>query len=191
MHEEEIECHTSEQSGNGINGIMRHDVNRGETHEQEKRQHEIEQLAVPAVPRKQHEHGGYANVRAWECCCWTLSGIVCLLHKVIERTVCPARACHSLCMSAEIVVEVWEYAFCYVFKSYCMIVVLRACNRQVDEYHVICEEGCEYDERCTLELAVAVEEIIQRNQNYKGLIAGIAKVHKLAEPVLRHGLMEQ
>ena len=86
-HQQEVEYHGRDQSGDGIDEIMCLDIHGGHAQEGVEWQHDEEQLAVSAVPGKEHADGAYAHVRTRKSGGRSLSGFLGILHQLVEDSV--------------------------------------------------------------------------------------------------------
>ena len=86
-HQQEVEYHGSNPSGDGIDEIMCLDIHGGHAQEDVEWQHGEEQLSVSAVSGKEHADGAYAHVRTRKGGGRSLSGFLGILHQLVEDSV--------------------------------------------------------------------------------------------------------
>jgi len=164
-----------------VDGIVRQDIDSGQTHQYEQREHAIEQNPIAATPGQNHEDGGYADMTAGEGSCGTFACSMGILYHVVEETVAIARHGQWLIVGGEIVVNIGKYALCDVLNACCQIIVLWTRDRQEDKHNVIDEERSQDDEGRTVELLITAEEVKQCYKSDHREIRNVAQVHEFAE----------
>ena len=71
----------------GVDEIMRLDVNRCHAEEYIEWKRGIEQLAFACVPKQEHADGAHTHVRTWESSRRTFAGSLGVLYELIENTI--------------------------------------------------------------------------------------------------------
>ena len=121
----------------------------------------------------------------------TLAGIVGDVEQVVAEAVAPTGRGHALTMREEPVAEIGEDALCYLVGAHGEVVELGPSDGQQDENDIVGKEGAEYDEGAHLELLIALEEVVEKEDEHQREVGDIAQAHQLREPPPRHGLREE
>ena len=123
-----------------IDGVVSLNINGGQTHQYEQRQHDIEQQPVMSAPSQNHEDGGHADMTAGEGRCRTFACSMGILNHVVEEAVAIARHGERLSVGGKIGADIGEYAVGDVVETCSEIIILRSCYGQEDKDDVINEE---------------------------------------------------
>jgi len=171
-----------------VDDIMSLDIDGGEAHQNEQRQHAIEQLPVLTAPGQDHEDGGHADMTTGEGCRRLFARFMGTGHTLIEKALGIAWNGERLVVSSKVVADIGERAVGNVVETSSQVIILRSCDGQEDKDDIIDEERRKDDELRTVELLIAAEEIEQRHDGNHREIRDIAKVHEFAEHGMRPGL---
>ena len=123
-----------------IDGVVSLDINCGETHQYEQRQHAIEQLPVGCTPSQNHEDGGHTDMTTGESRCRTFTCFMGILNHVVEEAVAITWHGERLSVGGKIGADIGEYAVGDVVETCSEIIILRSCYGQEDKDDVINEE---------------------------------------------------
>ena len=121
------------------------DIDRCEAHQNEQRQHAIEQFPILTAPSQDHEDGGHTDMTTGEGCCRLFARFVGAGHALIEKAFGIARNRECLIVGCKIVADVGECAIRNVVEACSQIIILWTCNGQEDENDVIDKERREDD----------------------------------------------
>ena len=157
--EEEVECDARDESGDSIDGIVGHDVDRGEAEQDVERYRQPQQEAVAGTPDEHHADGGNAHMRTGESCRRALAGRVHVGHHLIEEAAGVARCGQEVSMREEVVAHLGKDPMRDGAHSDGFIIEHRPGDGQQVEYQVIGEERCQDDEHAALELPETTNEI--------------------------------
>ena len=113
------------------------------------------------------------------------------VEQMVEEPVAPSGGCHSLAVRQKPVAQIGKHASGYLLRAYGQIVELGTRDRQQDEDDVIGEKRGQHHEGGHLELMVALEEIIEVDDEHQREIADVAQTHQFGEPAVGHRLREK
>ncbi len=159
--ENKIERRADEESYDGINGIMRLDIDSGNAHQDEERQEEKRQFPLLREEKQELHYRAASHMAAWECCRRPFTGMVCALHEMIEESVLVARHGKASLTVHKVVAGIRKESVAYVLYSRKLVVIDRTRDRDEVEDDVECEEGRKQNERRTKEILSLPEEIVE------------------------------
>ena len=128
-----------EKAYEGIDEIMRLDIDRSATQQDVKRQQDVRQPLAYA-PRHNHHNGGYAHVRAGESRRRALAHLLRSLNQIEEETLVETRAGYQIVVRIEIIADGGEIARVHLIHADSGEIELRARHGQHDVDKVIDEE---------------------------------------------------
>lgn len=181
IHQTIVQHQPGNESGDGVDEIMRLNIDRSEAEENVEWEENEEQGFVLAVPCQHQADGADAHMTAWEGCCRTLAGVLGALDKLVEDAVGVTRRRKTDLMGEEIIVDVGENARRCRIKSYRIVIIGGSGYRQEDINEIINEERAHDDECRTLELLIAEGEIEKHRRGYHEVIRAVAHVEKFAD----------
>ncbi len=159
---------------------MRLDIHGCHTQEDVEWQHGEEQLAVSAVPGKEHADGAYAHVRTREGGGRPLSGFLGILYELVEDSVGIAWGWQTTGMGTEVIAHCREDALGNILHSHGIEVERRSHHRHVDVDEIVEEEAGEQHKASSFCLVVSAEEIVEHHCCYHRIIHEVAHRHQFA-----------
>ena len=189
--EAEVEQGARQQACYGVDGVVGHDVDGGEAHQDVEGQYSEAERATACVKCQKHDDGGDAYMAAGEGCRGVLASIVNHFEQMVYEAACPSWRGHSLGVGEEPVAHVGEDARCYLVGAYCFVVVLWASDWHEVEDDVVDVEGCQQDEGCHEELLVALDDVVDEQDGHEREVADVAHAHEFGEPSPGYFLREE
>ena len=181
----------TQQSGQGIHGIVGLDVDGGEEEEHGERDERVEERLAAAVPCQQEQGEADAHVAAGKGRRGTLARLVCGLHEMVEESVLPPGAGQTLLVREEIVVQVGEDARCNLLLAYGAVVILRPCYRHEHKNDIMHKEGPHENHHHAFELLLSVQGVEYGHYHHHRIVAAVAQAHQFAEEGAAEVLREE
>ncbi len=179
MHQE-VEGRPGEDASDGVDGVVCLYVERGEEHQRGEHGQHGQQPMGAHLPRQPQQHHADAHMARGEGGGGALTGIVGLLHQVVEQAI-GTRNRQRLLVHQEVVPNVGERTLSYLLGTHSSVVELRTGHRQEDEDDVEQEERTQDDESTIGETVVVAQEIIECHGAYHGVVADVAQAERLAD----------
>ena len=157
---------------------MRLDIHGSHTQEDVEWQHGEEQLAVSAVPGKEHTDGTYAHVRTREGGGRSLSCFLGILYELVENSVGIAWGWQTVGMGTEVIAHCREDTLGNILHSHGIEVERWSHHRHVNVDEIVDEEAGEHHKAHSFSLVVSAEEIVEYYRCYHRIIHEVSHRHQ-------------
>lgn len=157
-HQSEVENNARNETCYSINQVMRLDINGGQTQENVKWQHRINQFVLARMPAQQHDDGTYTYMRTREGCRRTFASSLGIFYELIEYTISIAWCWQTVAVAVEVIAHCREDSLRDVSDSHGIKIERRSYYRYEDVDDIIDEEASQHHKRCTLSLIVSAEK---------------------------------
>lgn len=122
------EQHGSNESANGIDEVMRLNIDCCAAKQEVYWEHHPKEPFVFGLPCQHHGDGAHAHVATWECSSGTFSHFLCANHQLAENAF--DFRCQHLRVSLKVVSDRRKFTCGCCFEPYSLKVILRTRHRQ-------------------------------------------------------------
>lgn len=187
----EINDDGRDPSGDDVDDVMSPEVDGGDVDEQQEHQCQDEERFVARLPGQYRQDDGDAYMTAGEGGRGALARLVGGFQQLMEESVRITRDRQFVLMGGEVSADVREHTIGNIVESYHRIIILRSCDRQEYEDHVVNKERGENHKGGALELLIAAEEVEEADDGYQREIAGVANDQWLADKDTGQSIIEK
>ena len=174
---DEEEQVSEEDSGHGINDVMRFHINRCKKENESKREKNPEELTTACLPRKDKRDGGHTYMTAGKGSCRVFSCHLCCKNHLAERS--SGFQWQNLCVGTEIVVHLRKLVGHTHLHPVGAVIVLWTSHGEELKEQVEHEERCQKHEGSLFELVISRNEIEDNHRDHEVVVGCVAEIEEL------------